>query len=390
MTLLNGQIILTSDDPKALTEAQQLIEKLIPLVPAQNRWTVFYLQAADCSDAAMMLEQLFPSSSVSTATSSNSGSMLGGITGGVTQFANTLGNMSGLNQLGVGGDTLKIIPEPRSNALFVSGPSSKVRDVEMMLKVLDETELPGTVRDRVPRMIPVRYADVNEVANNIRQLYGDLMQQSGNRNQINPLALLMNANQGGRSNGRGGRSGNSGGRQQPAQLTLSVDERTGQILVSCNDTLYSQIEDLVYRLDVAAAAAQRTTRVIRLENAQPAVVTQALTAMYPNVSVSVTSNRPGTSGTQGATGTSPTSQFGTSGSDRAARALMFQQMMQGGGNNGGGRGGRFGGGGGSSPFGGGGSGRFGGGNRGGGGFTPSFTPFGGGGGGRGGRGGRGR
>jgi type II secretory pathway component GspD/PulD (secretin) len=182
---------------------------LIPLVPAQNRWTVFYLQAADCSDAAMMLEQLFPSSSVSTATTANSGSMFGGITGGVTQFANTLGNMSGLNQLGVGGDTLKIIPEPRSNALFVSGPSSKVRDVEMMLKVLDETELPGTVRDRVPRMIPVRYADVNEVANNIRQLYGDLMQQSGNRNQINPLALLMNANQGGRSNGRGGRSGNS-------------------------------------------------------------------------------------------------------------------------------------------------------------------------------------
>ena len=390
MTVLNGKIVLTSDDKKALEEAQQLIENLIPLVPTQNRWTVFYLQAADCSDAAMMLEQLFPSSSVSTATTANSGSMFGGITGGVTQFANTLGSMSGLNQLGVGGDTLKIIPEPRSNALFVSGPSSKVRDVEMMLKVLDETELPGTIRDRVPRMIPVRYADVNEVANNIRQLYVDLMQQSGgNRNQISPLAMFMNANQS-RSNGRngrggrGGRSGGSNGRQQPVQLTLSVDDRTGQIIVSCNDTLYNQIEEMVYRLDVAAAAAQRTTRVIRLENAQPAVVTQALTAMYPNVSVSVTSNRPGTTGTQGASPTSPFgSQPGTSSSDRAARALMFRQMMQQGGQGGndGGRGGRFGGG---SPFGGG---RSGFGGRGGG---PTFTPFGGGGRGSGGRGGRGR
>jgi type II secretory pathway component GspD/PulD (secretin)/Spy/CpxP family protein refolding chaperone len=387
MTVLNGQIILTSDDKKALAEAQQLIENLIPLVPTQNRWTVFYLQAADASDAAMMLEQLFPSSSVSTASTANSGSMFGGITGGVTNFANTLGNMSGLNQLGVGGDTLKIIPEPRSNALFVSGPSSKVRDVEMMLKVLDETDLPGTIRDRVPRMIPVRYANVNDVANNIRQLYGDLMQPAGgNRNQLNPLAMLMNANQGrGSRGGRGGRGGggaSSGGRQQPAQLTLSVDERTGQIIVSCNDTLHSQIEDLVYRLDVAAASAQRTTRVIRLENAQPAVVTQALTAMYPNISVSVTSNRTGTSSS-----TSPNSanqfgnQPGSSDGSRAARALMFQQMMQQGGqggNNGGG--GRFGGG---SPFGGGG-GRFGGGGRGGG---ATFTPFGGGGGRRGGGGG---
>lgn len=389
MTYINGRIILTSDNKEELDKAQQLIEKLVPLIPTQNRWDVYYLKAADCSDAALMLEQLFPASSVSSATTANSGGVFGGLTSGVTQFTNTLGTMSGLNQLA--GDTLRIIPEPRSNALFISGPSSKVRDVENMLKVLDATDLPGTLRDRVPRVIAPRYADVDDVATNIRELFGDYLQPTGgNRgNQANALAMLMNASQGRSSRGgrggggrNGGRSG-GGARQQPAQLTLSVDHRTGQLLVACNDTLYQQIEQVVYDLDVSAALAQRTTRVVYLENAQPSAVTQALTAMYPNITVSVTSNRPGTSSSS--TPGSSNGQSGNNGADRAARALMFQQMMrgqQGGGNNGGG--GRFGGGRGGAtftPFGGGGGGRFGGGGGGG--------RFGGGGRG-GGRGGRGR
>jgi hypothetical protein len=76
---------------------------------------------------------------------------------------------------------LQVIPDTRSNALFVNGPAEMVRDIEEMLKVLDAAELPESLRDRVPRMIPVQYADVNEVAQIVRNVYADQMGDSGGR-----------------------------------------------------------------------------------------------------------------------------------------------------------------------------------------------------------------
>ena len=238
-----------------------------------------------------------------------------------------------------------------------------------MLNVLDTTDLPSTLRDRVPRMIPVRYADVNEVATIVQNVYKDYMQGSSSSSRqntnFNPLAMLMGGNSGrGRRSGRGGRS--SGGSQQPVRLTLGVDTRTGQLIVSANDTLYRQIEEMVYRLDESAYKAERTTRVVQLKNATPSVVTEALTAMYPNISVSVTSNRTSTSGTGAGSRTSGQPRgFGGRSPDDAARAQRIQQFLQmqnrgRGGTQPGGAGRR------SGRFGGGGS--RGGGSRGGGGF----------------------
>ncbi len=38
-----------------------------------------------------------------------------------------------------------------------------------MLEILDASELPESLRDRVPRSIPVVHSDVNEVADHIRR-----------------------------------------------------------------------------------------------------------------------------------------------------------------------------------------------------------------------------
>jgi len=286
--LLNGQLVLTSEDTAALNRMQQLIQLLAENIPVKTTWTVFYLQSADCTEAATMLELLYPTSSVSN--TATNGGLLGSLTSGVSNFGSTLMDASGLNSLGTS-ETLRIIPEVRSNSLFVSGPTAKVRDVERILKVLDASDLPANLRDRVPRMIPVRYADVNEVASIVQSVYRDYMEGSSRRGRgSNPLAMLLQ--QGGNGRSRGGRNGRSSGSRgaQEVRLTLGVDTRTGQLVVSANDSLYQQIKDLVYRLDESAYKAQRTTRVVQLQNASASVVTQTLTAMYPNVSV--TSNTP--------------------------------------------------------------------------------------------------
>ncbi|MFQ5732323.1 MAG: secretin N-terminal domain-containing protein [Planctomycetaceae bacterium] len=349
----NGQIVVNSDDKQALDRIQRLIGAMAASYQPKTTWTVFYLQSADATEAASMLEQLLPSSTVATTASSSSNSLFGGLTQGFSSLGNTVADMSGLNTLS---DSVRIIPDVRSNALFVSGSAAKVRDVERMLKVLDSSDLPANLRDRVPRMVPVRYADVNEVASIVRDVYSDYMQptqsRGGGANNFNPLAMIMTGGRSGRSRGSRNSGGNSR-QQQGVRLTLGVDQRTGQLIVSANDALYQQIEQMVYDLDKSAYQAERTTRVIHLKNASTSTITQTLTAMYPNISV--TGSLPGTnrSGSNSRGQTQPqrnTPGGSNNNSDALRRMMQFRALMraQGAGRGGGTPGGR----GGSTGFGG--------------------------------------
>lgn len=387
ITVQNGHLVVFSQNKQALQKLNQMIAELQSVIPNKTTWTVFYLQAADCTETAAMLGSLFPASSVADTTAGTS--LMGSVTGGIRGFGTALADASGMSSLGTT-DTLQIIPDTRSNALFVSGSYSKVNDVRQVLKVLDATDIPNSARDRLPRMIPVRYANVNDVAQNIREVFSAEIQpaRGGNSSRSNPLAMLM---QGGRGrSSRGGRNGGNSRQPAPVQLTLGVDERTGHVLVSCDDALFQKVDQFVYDLDKTAYEARQTTRVIQLEHASSSVVAQTLTAMYPNVSVTVSGgssnrsnndrSRPGTSNDNDRGRDRGRGRGGDDDGARDARRLMFMQMMRnrggGGGdnNNGGsqfgGRGGdrgssRFGGRGnrGGSPFGGRGGSRRGGGGR---------------------------
>lgn len=341
ITVQNGQLIVYSKDKQALLQINQMANQLQELMPNKQTWTVIYLQAADATETATMLGNLFPTSSVTE--TSNSTSMFGSMTSGIRSFGNTLMDMSGTSLGNV--DELKIIPEIRSNALFISGPYAKVQDVREVLSVLDATDIPSGARDRLPRMIPVRYANVNDVAQNIRDLFAPEMQaQRGGSSRGNPLAMLMG---GGGRGGRGGRS-SGGSRQQPqVKLTLGVDERTGHILVSCDDAVFQRVEQMVYDLDKTAYEAKQTTRVVQLQHASAATISQTLTAMYPNVSVTVSSSSSNSRNNnnrnqQNSSNNNDNNNNSRSDAERNARRAMFMQMMQ---QRGGQNGGRS-----SSPF----------------------------------------
>src|SRR5690606_9190299 len=136
-----------------------------------TQWTVFYLRAADATDAAQMLGRLFPSSSVTATASSSSGSFFGDFTGGISAMSRGLADATGLSDLGTGPQTLRILPEPRSNAIFVTGPPHQVQQVEDVLRILDASELPGNLRDRAPRYIMVEYGDAAEIAQIVKDVY---------------------------------------------------------------------------------------------------------------------------------------------------------------------------------------------------------------------------
>ncbi|QDT29811.1 Bacterial type II/III secretion system short domain protein [Gimesia panareensis] len=274
----NGDnLIITSTDQEALNRLEKMIEALTQAIPPKNQWTVFYLRSADATATAKMLESLFPSSSVSDSVGDSS--MLSGL----SSIGGGLMDATGLSTLGMGPQTLRIIPEARSNALYVTGPPDKVRSVEQMLKVLDASELPDSLRDRSPGIIPVEYASATEVANIVKELYKDYMQapqpQNNSRGGGNPFAAMMG--------GRGSQS-SSNAKPPEAKLAVSVDANANQLLVSANDSLFQEIESLVRELDYSAQMSRKSVRVVTLNNGNSALIQNALTSLLPNVSVSTT------------------------------------------------------------------------------------------------------
>ncbi len=355
ITVLDDELLLTSDDPAALDQMEELLGQTMEVLPPRVQWTVFPLQTADATEIATMLQQLLPDASVSSASSSSS-SMLGSMGGGVSSFGSSLMGMTGLGNMGAGPQTLQIIPEVRLNALFVAGPTAKVREVEEMLKVLDASEWPDTLRNKTSRMVQLEYADASEVLDVLKETYKGYLEDGGNNPQANALAMLMG----------GGRGGNQNQNQKPkSQLAMSADKRTNQIIVWSDDTIYQEVKTLATSLDQSAQQAKRTVRVLSLQNTNSSVITSALGQLMPKVKVSSSGPRSSSSSSSSSSGNPPpnTSSSGGGGDGPNQDQLRdFIRQQRGSGEGGSpfgqpGGGSPFGGGSGSSPFGGGRGGR---------------------------------
>jgi type II secretory pathway component GspD/PulD (secretin) len=334
-----GSLIVTSDDEAALDRVEKLIGTLLQAAPARTKWTVFYLRTADATETATILGNLFPQGTVSK---SDSGSgLFGGLGSSLSALGSSGGAMTGLNSLSNSSEALRIVAEPRSNALFVAGPADTVDQIEATLKVLDANELPESFRERVPRQIVVEHADVEKVAEVVKEVYKEQL-------EVNPLAALAG---GGNRGGGGGfnplammMGGMAGGGNQKApkvQMTLAVDDRTNTLIVSASETLFKQVEAMVKTIDLAAKEAKATVRVVPLTTTNGAIISQALGAMVPKIKVTSSSAIPsgpsGTSRSSGGSSFSPPS--GTDGGTDPIRAMfeqrMRERMMEGGGFRGG-------------------------------------------------------
>ncbi len=156
-----GELFMYSNDGQALDEIEETIRELVRQMPARTHWTVFYLRAATASETATQLGQLLRDESDPYI----------GI--GLPTAAE--------RSLPVGVQTVRLIPDSRTNAIFISGPESKIQEAERFLELLDTNELPQSLRDRLPRTIAVQHADVNEVATMVRELYKDYLEDPNAR-----------------------------------------------------------------------------------------------------------------------------------------------------------------------------------------------------------------
>jgi len=321
-----GNLIIASEDADALNRVENLIEALARAAPRKRQWTVFYLRSSDALETASTLGELFPTGSVAAPASGGGTSLVGSL----SSLGGSLMDMSGLSSLGAGTESLRIIPEPRLNALFVSGPAAQIDEIENVLKILDGGDLPESLRERLPRRIALEHADVNEVAAIVREVYKDYMEQPNRGSRGggggNPLAMML-----------------GGGQQQaPApgtgiKLTLGVDARTNTLIVAASNALFEQVAEMVESIDQSAADAQQTVRVVTIDADSAPLIEQSLGSLFGKIKVSTTAGgaRPSKSAEPAKNSSSGSAEEQRSNEIRQFFERRMRERMQGGGNSGG-------------------------------------------------------
>lgn len=381
ITIGPSGIIVTSEDLDALDEVEAFLRSIVEESAGGKEFTVYYLKFAKAEIAGSLLQEVLGGGSGESA-GGGGGSLMGDIAGGL------LGNMGGGllgNLMGGGGSSsgatasgnVKIISDPRLNALFVEASSKDLDTIEQLLKVIDQESGPEDVQtSATPKFIPVFNQPAEDVAAIVRQVYSGRLSSDGGGNRQQPPSpqdFIMAMRGGGRNN-------NQAKKGEEQKMTIGVDNRSNSLIVSAPEYLFNEVKALVNHLDTATVPSDETVTIVKLNNSNPDLISRSLTKMVgPAITTgrtAATTTRPaGTAGMTAAGGTNP-GGFNQP-TDQVRQQVDMFNLMQG--MRGGGGGGFPGGGGGGGfPGGGGGGGRRGGG---GGGFPGGGGGFPGGGGG---------
>lgn len=399
ITVTDNSIIVYSEDLDALDEIEDMLQELITVEtdPVKRRHKI-HVQYIKAENAEAMIQAILSGGASSEPAGGGGG---GGGMGGMMMDMIMPGGLGGLLGGGTSGGGaasttgVTIVANPTLNDLWVTCTN---RDLDQVHEILESIDRPPTEEfqpNSKPRYIQVKNQNAEDIATKIRSLYASRLEGGATQNrqqQPNP-ADFINA-----LRGRGG-SQNKPTKGEELKMSLTVDERSNQIIVIAPDYLFVEVQQLVKDLDTATSNADEYTAVVRLEGANGALIQQSLKQMFPSVTTGTT--RQSTTGQNGLTRNTGTGQD-TGGQNQFNPAGMlgipgggfpggFQGGFPGGGGGfpggGGGFGGRGGGGFGGQGGGGRGGGGFGGGGFGGGG--QGGGGFGGGGQGGGGRGGGG-
>jgi type II secretory pathway component GspD/PulD (secretin) len=252
------QLFMYSDDTSALDEVEATVRDLIRQMPERTTWTVFYLRVAEASEVASRLYDLTIDYDSFTGT------------GSLTY------SPSDLEQ------SLRIVPDERTNSIFVSGPTDTVAQIEGLLEYLDADDVPETFRERKPHTIFVEHADVNEVAEMLQDLYKDYLTDPA----IEARKVAAKANPKVSSPRPQPRS-EPASKSPGVRLTIAVDTRTNELLVSCNEQLFREIVKVVEERDQAVSDSVPTVQVIPITSELPANVVEMLEGMSPKIKAEI-------------------------------------------------------------------------------------------------------
>lgn len=341
----NG-ILVYCEDTEVLDRFEQLLRQIAPpaSMVGKRKITVFYLKYIKADVASAMVQQVLSGGDTGAA---GVGTLMSDMT------SNLLGGGGGLMGMLLGGGggaeptttssfqasgTVSIVPDIRLNALIVQANAEDIETVEGLLKVIDkESSVTDVQTKRKPRLIPVIYTSAENIAAVIKEVYADRISGGSSRGgqsssrQPSPEDFMRALRGGGRGGSSGGSSRGGQAKGTAPTMTVGVDVQSNSIVVSANDQLFDEVEDLVRTIDQAGTQTNDTTVVRTLKFSNPAMIQKALTSILGDSVQTSTTSSTGSS----RTGSSRTGSSGNSGQasaeDMRRRMEFFQRLQQGGG-----------------------------------------------------------
>lgn len=299
----NG-LMIASEDAEALALMEEIIRYLTQ--PGEGDYEVIPIRYANAADVARVLDELYNGKKQPAMPGLPPFMMMGG------------GGRGGGASETPTGPSVRVVADPRTNAILVRAPKMEMATIRRLLKNdLDKPRADSQALNKRYMIGPLKNAVASEMVEIIKEIFKDYLSkpaQPAGPQMGFPFGRMPTQEQ------------NSN--LESIVITVTSDDRTNMIILNSPESIYQQVLAMVEELDKTSADTTKTVRVFRT-NVDPALIQRAYDAINGQQQ-----QRPGQ---QPMTDAERAQQF---------RQQMMQRMMgipQGGG------GGRGGGGGGNRP-----------------------------------------
>jgi type II secretory pathway component GspD/PulD (secretin) len=239
----DGRIVISSDDPVALDQMEDLLAELAP--PPED-FKLYKLKNSDCRDVWYNLTDYFEEE---LADDENDRFMR--LWNGFyekTESA-TLGKRR----------KLRFIWDTATNSILVQNASpAQLQTVDKLIEIYDQPVADDAVRRRKTELVQVKYSRAGDIAEAVKEVYRDLLSSKDKEFQ----------NRDGENNQRGGGGGRSiyysfggGGtdnKSSPVKmsfegaLSIGVDQVSNTLIVSAEEQIFDSIKQMITSLDEQA------------------------------------------------------------------------------------------------------------------------------------------
>ncbi len=240
----DGRIVISSDDPVALDQMEDLLAELAP--PPQD-FKLYELKNSDCRDVWYNLTDYFEDDLADDQTD-----RLFRIFGGSSDQSEsaTLGKRR----------KLRFIWDTATNSILVQNASAaQLQTIDKLVEIYDQPVAEDAVRRRKTELVQVKYSRAGDIAEAVKEVYRDLLSSKDKEFQNRD-----GDNQRGGGGSGGGRSiyysfgGGGDNKSSPVKmsfqgaLSIGVDQVSNTLIVSAEEQIFDSIKQMITALDEQA------------------------------------------------------------------------------------------------------------------------------------------
>jgi type II secretion system protein D len=259
LTAFGNKLIVTCDEAKALSHVQELTRLLTQTAAGEGDFEIVRLHNTSAEDAARVIDEAFNGNKNDRNNNNNR----------FFWYDDYLESRRNKKP-----DRIRVVADKQTNSLLVrANPLDMLTIRRLVERTIDNPDNQSKVNIKTWVIGPLKAASAKDVASLIKDIYREHLNNTLSAYQSGALRQTYGGYNGINLNT------DASGNPRAVDLTVSVDEQTNSLVVSCTEQLHGDIAALVEKLDEAAKNSKRTVRVISVKGIDPVLVQKAIDAI---------------------------------------------------------------------------------------------------------------